>query len=179
MRMIGTSTGRTSWVLVMALALLPACSDNPPSGAVSDSALDVLRIAVLNTVEALGHDRLQPEERVIQRDFLPPARDVLREHGLDGPAVARQLATDLGYRTVVRDEVVSCVDDRGSEVTHACKLTFDGVLYSPMLIRLSEESASVAVHFMGGPGNAAGTRIVDLARTPEGWTVVNVSNVAI
>lgn len=180
MRTIRMSTGRTSLGLVIVSAFLLSCSpDGAPLEAVSDLALDVLRVAVINTAEDLGHDRrFQPEQIVIDRDLQlwPTAKDVLRERGFNPAAVMQRLATEMGYRTGVRDDLVTCVD-RAPGVHHPCKLLFEGAYYFPLITSLSEESAIVAVHYMvnANPGNREGTRVMNLVLTPEGWRVVNVS----
>ena len=181
MRKITMRIGRSSLGLVIVSAFLLSCSpDGAPLESVSDLALGVLRVAVINTVEDLGHDRFLPEQIVIDSDFqlAPTAKDVLRERGLEPAAVMQHLATDLGHRTGLRDDLVTCVD-HAPGVRHPCRLLSEGAFYHPVITSLSEESATVAVYFLANanPGNREGTRVVDLVLTPEGWTEVDASYV--
>lgn len=190
---IGMNTARASSGLAVVSALLLSCSldklPEAPDNASPESAqalvvtrslaLDVLQAAMLNTVEALGHDRFPPAQLVIRDDYEPPpGRDLLRERELNSSKVARQLATRVGYQTRSGDGAISCLDDPGPEVIHPCKLAFEGAFYTPVITRLSETHATVSVNFKTRPGNAAGIRTVELEFGAEGWTVVKVDNLA-
>ena len=181
-------TGRTSILLVFGLVLLLSCSPDSSSGTVNNTtqtraealvatnnlALDVLRAAVVYTVEELGHDRFQLEQRFIQSGPVPRTKDLLAEHGLVTSEVVRQLATNLGYRLRSRDEAVSCAENPEPRNHHPCRLSFEGAFYSPRLTRLSEERATASVGFMASP-SYEGVLALGLVRTGDGWTVVNMT----
>jgi hypothetical protein len=141
----------------------------------------VLRVALHATIQDLGFDEFRPDQVVIQSDYEPPGKDPLRELGSSAALEAQRLAAELGYSAKRRGEVVEC--DESSPVNrHPCRLNYEGVYYTPVVVKLSADSATVAIHFKAmrkevpgsaRPINATGSRILNLVRTVAGWRVVN------
>jgi hypothetical protein len=138
------TASRKALIIVATLVLLGctfACSDTDQAAqpgiqlhAVKQTdILDAMRVALESTIRALGHDVLRHDQIVIRSDYMPPQRDPLTEHGLNGAALTRRLATAMGYAVLPHAAVVVCDRSFGADTSHGCQLTFDGAYYLPTI----------------------------------------------
>ncbi len=177
--MITVNSMRTLLAMAGVSIVLLSCSpDDRTDGLTSaqmerrDMIFDVLSVSVSYVAQKLGHDRLPPDQLVIRTDHSPQVVDPFDELGLNRSAVMRQFAESRGYRALTRGEAVACESDES--LRSECRLTFEGVYYAPVLLRLSAERAEVTVGYDAGP-RRNGARILELELGPEGWEVVDES----
>ena len=164
--------------------LLCACAAEPPhveggepSAAMAQRlSLAALRTGLLATIEALGHDKVPPQSRVIVEWSDAQAVDQVGTWNLSTRELNRTLAAELGLE-VRAERQTTCEESPHPTNMHPCRLNFQGVIYRPSLLALSSDSARVAVFFFAWP-NTSGTRIMDMARESVGWRIVKVLNVA-